>query len=62
MNPSTLESDYEIIKNEDLDHIDARIMPLQKHLVEYSIKEAQIRSEKVVLGKRIAYMRMAFDH
>lgn len=37
------------------------IMLLRKHLAEYSVKEAQIRNEKVVLEKRIAYMRMAFD-
>ncbi|XP_019247533.1 PREDICTED: uncharacterized protein LOC109227004 isoform X2 [Nicotiana attenuata] len=37
------------------------IIQLRKHLSEYSIKEAQIRNEKYVLEKRIAYMRMAFD-
>ncbi|KAL9459050.1 hypothetical protein AB3S75_002438 [Citrus x aurantiifolia] len=37
------------------------IMQLRKHLSEYSIKEAQIRNEKYVLEKRIAYMRLAFD-
>ncbi|PSR88328.1 DNA excision repair protein ERCC-6-like, partial [Actinidia chinensis var. chinensis] len=38
------------------------ILQLRKLLADYSIKEAQIRSEKYVLEKRIAYMRMAFDH
>ncbi|KAG6511590.1 hypothetical protein ZIOFF_029663 [Zingiber officinale] len=37
------------------------IAQLRKHLADYSIKEAQIRNEKYVLEKRIAYMRMAFD-
>ncbi|KAF7820273.1 uncharacterized protein G2W53_025728 [Senna tora] len=37
------------------------IMQLRKHLANYSIKEAQIRNEKYVLEKRIAYMRLAFD-
>ncbi|OMP01126.1 hypothetical protein COLO4_12142 [Corchorus olitorius] len=37
------------------------IMQLRKQLAEYSIKEAQIRNEKYVLEKRIAYMRLAFD-
>ncbi|XP_052176434.1 uncharacterized protein LOC127790791 isoform X2 [Diospyros lotus] len=37
------------------------IMQLRKHLADYSVKEAQIRNEKYVLEKRIAYMRMAFD-
>ncbi|XP_027180175.1 uncharacterized protein LOC113778857 [Coffea eugenioides] len=37
------------------------ILRLRKHLAEYSVKEAQIRNEKYVLEKRIAYMRMAFD-
>ncbi|KAK1268624.1 hypothetical protein QJS04_geneDACA005003 [Acorus gramineus] len=37
------------------------IVQLRKHLAEYSVKEAQIRNEKYVLEKRIAYMRMAFD-
>ncbi|CAI9115561.1 OLC1v1016487C1 [Oldenlandia corymbosa var. corymbosa] len=37
------------------------ILRLRKHLSEYSVKEAQIRNEKFVLEKRIAYMRMAFD-
>lgn len=37
------------------------IMQLRKYLSEYSIKEAQIRNEKYVLEKRIAYMRLAFD-
>ncbi|KAJ4829645.1 hypothetical protein Tsubulata_035704 [Turnera subulata] len=37
------------------------IMQLRKHLANYSVKEAQIRNEKYVLEKRIAYMRLAFD-
>ncbi|KAI3503880.1 hypothetical protein L1887_32344 [Cichorium endivia] len=37
------------------------IVLLRKHLVEYSIKEAQIHNEKFALEKRIAYMRLAFD-
>ncbi|KAF3970866.1 hypothetical protein ACB098_04G058500 [Castanea mollissima] len=37
------------------------IMQLRKHLADYSVKEAQIRNEKYVLEKRIAYMRLAFD-
>ncbi|WOK93497.1 hypothetical protein Cni_G02195 [Canna indica] len=37
------------------------IAQLRKHLSDYSVKEAQIRNEKYVLEKRIAYMRMAFD-
>ncbi|KAM7518006.1 hypothetical protein LguiB_016968 [Lonicera macranthoides] len=37
------------------------ILQLRKHLSEYLIKEAQIRNDKFVLEKRIAYMRMAFD-
>ncbi|MED6186540.1 hypothetical protein PIB30_067662 [Stylosanthes scabra] len=37
------------------------IIQLRKHLVDFSVKEAQIRSEKYVLEKRIAYMRLAFD-
>ncbi|PSR90935.1 Bud site selection protein [Actinidia chinensis var. chinensis] len=37
------------------------ILQLRKLLADYSIKETQIRSEKYVLEKRIAYMRMAFD-
>ncbi|GKU88901.1 hypothetical protein SLEP1_g3113 [Rubroshorea leprosula] len=37
------------------------ILQLRKQLGEYSIKEAQIRNEKYVLEKRIAYMRLAFD-
>ncbi|KAA8538841.1 hypothetical protein F0562_025533 [Nyssa sinensis] len=42
------------------DH-EEEILQLRKHLAEYSIKETQIRNEKYVLAKRIAYMRMAFD-
>nr|KJB75602.1 hypothetical protein B456_012G047900 [Gossypium raimondii] len=37
------------------------ILQLRKQLAEFSIKEAQIRNEKYVLEKRIAYMRLAFD-
>ncbi|XP_076959351.1 uncharacterized protein LOC143635385 isoform X1 [Bidens hawaiensis] len=37
------------------------ILFLRKHLADYSIKEAQIHSEKLSLEKRIAYMRLAFD-
>ncbi|KAJ7975521.1 Tripartite motif-containing 29 [Quillaja saponaria] len=37
------------------------IIQLRKRLADYSIKEAQIRNEKYVLEKRIAYMRLAFD-
>lgn len=40
---------------------EAEISLLRKHLADYSVKEAQIRNEKHVLEKRIAYMRMAFD-
>lgn len=51
--------------NQDLalkirDH-EEEIFRLQKHIAEYSVKEAQIQNEKYVLEKRIAYMRMAFD-
>ncbi|KAI4351939.1 hypothetical protein L6164_006238 [Bauhinia variegata] len=37
------------------------IMQLRRQLADYSVKEAQIRNEKYVLEKRIAYMRLAFD-
>ncbi|RDX58514.1 hypothetical protein CR513_62164, partial [Mucuna pruriens] len=37
------------------------IILLKKHLADYSVKEAQIRNEKYLLEKRIAYMRLAFD-
>ncbi|KAK7356834.1 hypothetical protein VNO80_16113 [Phaseolus coccineus] len=37
------------------------IILLRKHLADYSVKEAQIRNEKFLLEKRIAYMRLAFD-
>ncbi|GKV25432.1 hypothetical protein SLEP1_g34872 [Rubroshorea leprosula] len=40
---------------------DEEILQLRKQLAEYSIKEGQIRNEKYVLEKRIAYMRLAFD-
>ncbi|XWS44618.1 hypothetical protein CRYUN_Cryun15aG0063400 [Craigia yunnanensis] len=37
------------------------ILQLRKQLAEFSVKEAQVRNEKYVLEKRIAYMRLAFD-
>ncbi|CAL9231304.1 unnamed protein product [Arabidopsis halleri] len=37
------------------------ISHLKKYLTDCSVKEAQIRNEKYVLEKRIAYMRLAFD-
>ncbi|KAF8087580.1 hypothetical protein N665_0578s0032 [Sinapis alba] len=37
------------------------ILQLRRYLTECSVKEAQIRNEKYVLEKRIAYMRLAFD-
>ncbi|KAG4395397.1 hypothetical protein GLYMA_20G215200v4 [Glycine max] len=37
------------------------IILLRKRLADYSVKEGQIRNEKYVLEKRIAYMRLAFD-
>ncbi|KAF8018201.1 hypothetical protein BT93_H3180 [Corymbia citriodora subsp. variegata] len=37
------------------------IVQLRRHLSDYSVKEAQVRNEKYVLEKRIAYLRMAFD-
>ncbi|XP_021987192.1 uncharacterized protein LOC110883849 isoform X2 [Helianthus annuus] len=37
------------------------ILLLRKRVADYSIKEAQIHSEKIALEKRIAYMRLAFD-
>ncbi|XP_039066630.1 uncharacterized protein LOC120212361 [Hibiscus syriacus] len=37
------------------------ILQMRKQLAEFSVKEAQIRNEKYVLEKRIAYMRLAFD-
>ncbi|KAK4786203.1 hypothetical protein SAY86_002892 [Trapa natans] len=42
------------------DH-EQEIAQLRRHLAEYFVKEAQIRNEKYVLEKRIAYMRLAFD-
>ncbi|XP_050237101.1 uncharacterized protein LOC126686868 isoform X2 [Mercurialis annua] len=42
------------------DH-EEEILQLRKHLADYSVKESQIRNEKSVLEKRIAYMRLAFD-
>ncbi|XP_075098622.1 uncharacterized protein LOC107798275 isoform X8 [Nicotiana tabacum] len=50
----------EVSSNMKQEH-EQEIIQLRKHLSEYSIKEAQIRNEKYVLEKRIAYMRMAFD-
>lgn len=37
------------------------IIQLRRYLSDYSVKEAQVRNEKYVLEKRIAFMRMAFD-
>lgn len=37
------------------------ILQLRRQLAEFSVKEAEIRNEKYVLEKRIAYMRLAFD-
>jgi hypothetical protein len=37
------------------------ISQLRRYLTDCSVKEAQIRNEKYVLEKRIAYMRLAFD-
>ncbi|CAH8365121.1 unnamed protein product [Eruca vesicaria subsp. sativa] len=37
------------------------ISQLRRYLGDCSVKEAQIRNEKYVLEKRIAYMRLAFD-
>ncbi|KAL0762249.1 hypothetical protein Bca101_078400 [Brassica carinata] len=37
------------------------ILQLRRYLTDSSVKEAQIRNEKYVLEKRIAYMRLAFD-
>uniref|UniRef100_A0A1J3JAG4 Uncharacterized protein n=1 Tax=Noccaea caerulescens TaxID=107243 RepID=A0A1J3JAG4_NOCCA len=37
------------------------IVQLRRYLTDCSVKEAQIRNEKYVLEKRIAYMRQAFD-
>lgn len=47
-----------VVDNRDQEQ---EILVLRKHLVEYSIKEAQIHNEKFALEKRIAYMRLAFD-
>ncbi|CAK9183645.1 unnamed protein product [Ilex paraguariensis] len=52
-NPSSLLK--QIQEHED------EISHLRKHIAEYSIKEAQVRNEKYILEKRIAYMRLAFD-
>ncbi|KAK7391820.1 hypothetical protein VNO78_20243 [Psophocarpus tetragonolobus] len=57
-NNSLLKQDLAINKiREHKEEIDL----LRKHLADYSVKEAQIRNEKYVLEKRIAYMRLAFD-
>jgi predicted nucleic acid-binding Zn-ribbon protein len=37
------------------------IKQLKKHLADYTVKEAQILTDKYMLEKRIAYMRLAFD-
>ncbi|KAI3824366.1 hypothetical protein L1987_05824 [Smallanthus sonchifolius] len=47
-----------VIDTRDQEH---EIFLLRKHVADYSIKEAQIKSEKFALEKRIAYMRLAFD-
>ncbi|XP_028756501.1 uncharacterized protein LOC114715777 isoform X3 [Neltuma alba] len=57
-NPNTLWKQDIAIKIREHEE---EIMQLRKHLADYSIKEAQIRNEKYVLEKRIAYMRLAFD-
>ncbi|KAJ4715770.1 Tripartite motif-containing 29 [Melia azedarach] len=57
-NPSSLWKQDLVLKIREHEE---EIMQLRKHLSEYSIKEAQIRNEKYVLEKRIAYMRLAFD-
>uniref|UniRef100_A0A8R7R478 Disease resistance protein RPM1 n=1 Tax=Triticum urartu TaxID=4572 RepID=A0A8R7R478_TRIUA len=38
-----------------------QIASLRMHLVDYSVKESHILNEKLVLEKRIAYMRREFD-
>nr|XP_011469942.1 PREDICTED: uncharacterized protein LOC101294305 isoform X2 [Fragaria vesca subsp. vesca] len=58
LNPRSLWKQDLIVKTRE--HED-EIMQLRRHLSDYSIKEAQIRNEKYVLEKRIAYMRLAFD-
>ncbi|XP_024019927.1 uncharacterized protein LOC21389020 isoform X2 [Morus notabilis] len=57
-NPNTLWKRDLALKIQDHEE---EIMQLRKHLADYSIKEAQVRNEKHVLEKRIAYMRLAFD-
>ncbi|XP_059665546.1 uncharacterized protein LOC132311579 isoform X2 [Cornus florida] len=57
-NPSTFGKQDLVFKIREHEE---EILQLQKHLSEYSIKEAQTRNEKYVLEERIAYMRMAFD-
>jgi len=37
------------------------IKQLKKHLADYTVKEARILTDKYMLEKRIAYMRLAFD-
>ncbi|KAG6516267.1 hypothetical protein ZIOFF_026722 [Zingiber officinale] len=58
LNSSTLWKQELVVKVREHEE---EIAQLRKHLADYSIKEAQIRNEKYVLEKRIAYMRMAFD-
>lgn len=57
-NPSSLWKQDLVLKIQEHEE---EIKQLRKQLAEYSIKEAQIRNEKYVLEKRIAYMRLAFD-
>lgn len=57
-NPSSLWKQDLIMKIREHEE---EIMQLRKHIADYSMKEAQIRNEKYVLEKRIAYMRLAFD-
>ncbi|KAL5818145.1 hypothetical protein ACOSQ3_022044 [Xanthoceras sorbifolium] len=57
-NPSSLWKQDLVVKIREHEE---EILQLRKHLAEYHIKEAQIRNEKYVLEKRIAYMRLAFD-
>ncbi|XP_022973833.1 uncharacterized protein LOC111472378 isoform X3 [Cucurbita maxima] len=57
-NPNSLWKQDLVVKVQE--HED-EIVQLRKHLADYSTKEAQIRNEKYVLEKRIAYMRLAFD-
>ncbi|KAG4395398.1 hypothetical protein GLYMA_20G215200v4 [Glycine max] len=57
-NNSLLKQDLAI--NKVREH-EEEIILLRKRLADYSVKEGQIRNEKYVLEKRIAYMRLAFD-